>query len=69
MAKKKNPYLSSKSAKAARDAAVASAVALCKSLAGIAAFRVEDKRAQMKIYAAIKTITVLATLPPMPQQK
>jgi hypothetical protein len=66
---KKHPFLSAASAKAARDAALATAPALLTDLACIAAFHVEDPQAQMKVYAAMKTINVLADLPPMPPKK
>lgn len=36
-----------------------SATDLCKSLAGIAAFHVEDRAAQMKIYEAIRRLQLL----------
>lgn len=32
---------------------------LCKSLVGIAAFHVEDKQAQMKIYEAVRRLQML----------
>lgn len=63
---KKRPFLSAKSAKAARESALAAAPGLCMSLAGIAAFHIEDPAAQKKIYIAIKTLTALENLPPMP---
>jgi hypothetical protein len=36
-----------------------SSVDLCKALSGIAAFHVEDKAAQMKIYEAIRRLQAL----------
>lgn len=51
---------------AMREVAIATAPALCKSLAAIAAFHVEAPYAQKKIYAAVRSLQIMAGLPPMP---
>lgn len=56
-------------AEAMRAAAIETAPDLCRALVCIAAFHVEDPEAQMKIYAAVKTISVLAGLAPLPPLK
>jgi hypothetical protein len=67
MAKKRT--ISVKAAEAMRAAAIESTPDLCKTLGSIAAFHVEDKKAQKKIYDAIRHIQILANLPPMPPKK
>jgi hypothetical protein len=56
-------------AEALRAAAMETAPDLCRSLVCIAALHVEDPEAQMKVYAAVKTISILAGLAPMPPLK
>ncbi len=50
-----------------RAAAIETAPDLCKSLAAIAAFNLQDNpKAQAKIYTAVRHLQILADLPPMP---
>lgn len=57
----KRTFLSDEAAKAARDAAIKTAPDLCKSLVAIAAFNLDDNpEAQMKIYAAVKSLQALS---------
>jgi len=65
---KKKP-ISIKAAEAMRVAAIERTPDLCKTLCGIAAFHVEDKRAQKKIYESILILQILANLPPMPAKE
>lgn len=67
MAKKRT--ISIKAAEAMRAAAIAGTPDLCKTLAAIAALHVKDARAQKKIYEAVRTLQILADLPPMPPKK
>lgn len=48
---------------AMREEALRTNSDLCKTLASIAAFHVEDKRTQKKIYQAIRHLQLLAILP------
>lgn len=49
----------SKPRKASNPARKMHTIDLCKSLAGVAAFHVEDKVARMKIYEAIRRLQML----------
>lgn len=61
--------ISREKADAMRAEAIAGTPDLCKTLAAIAALHVEDARAQKKIYAAVRTLQILAGLPPTPPEK
>lgn len=56
-------------ADAMRAAAIEGTPDLCKTLGAIAALHIEDARARKKIYEAVRTLQILAGLPPMPPEK
>jgi hypothetical protein len=65
----KKTTISLNRAEAMRAAAIESTPDLCKTLGFIAALHVDDKKAQKKIYDAIRHLQILANLPPMPPKK